>query len=213
MSTQCKPSHPTACLPLRFAQRVWHKDIDSGNRPSPPLPDKPLETAELAALVPQAGRRKISFRFERRNPKHWFAPIPDRCAMSRIALPIVLVAALTTVGCDGAPTNPVIVGPATDVGDGSGIRAEFSADPAGAGQRWTGHRVRIATMVTQVDPNEGEPYIMLTGPIMVPPAPAESAKFGQLMVGTTVTIEADVVAPAAGAPLMLSAATLVPPGQ
>jgi hypothetical protein len=102
--------------------------------------------------------------------------------------------------------------PAADAGDGSKVRADFRGDPAGAGARWAGRRVRVTAAVTQVDPNEGDPYVVLAGPIMVLPAPAGSAGFGRLQAGAVVTVEGTVVAPAGGAPLMLSAATLVPPG-
>jgi hypothetical protein len=131
---------------------------------------------------------------------------------------VVLLAGslLTLVGCGPAPPAPAAVpppGPATDVGDGSTVVAAFRADPVAAGREWIGKRVRLTTAVTQVDPNEGEPYLQLAGGrFLVVPAAVERGAFGRLAAGAVVTVEGTVAVPTTGVPpLTLTDAALVPP--
>jgi hypothetical protein len=93
------------------------------------------------------------------------------------------------------------------------VLAAFRADSVAAGQKWIGQRVQLTAAVTQVDPNEGEPYLQLAaGRFLVIPTKAESARFGRLKVGTIVTVTGVIDPPTTGVPpITLSGATLVTP--
>ena len=68
---------------------------------------------------------------------------------------------------------------------GQGQRQRPGDRPADRGPRQPREVVAPSgpAAVTQVDPNEGDPYVVVAGPIMVLPSPAESAKFGRLKAG------------------------------
>ena len=137
--------------------------------------------------------------------------------MSRPPVALLAGSLLALIGCGPAPPAPVAgppPGPAIDVGDGSMVLAAFRGDPVGAPREWVGKQVRLTATVTQVDPNEGEPYLQLAGGrFLVVPAAAERGAFGRLAAGTVVTVEGTVDVPTTGVPpLTLSGAALVPPG-
>ena len=135
--------------------------------------------------------------------------------MSRPTVALLAGPLLALIGCGPAPPAPVAgppPGPATDVGDGSEIVAAFRANSVVASREWIGKRVRLTATVTQVDPNEGEPYLQLAGGrFLAVPAAAERGAFGRLAAGTVVTVEGTVDVPTTGVPpLTLSGAALVP---
>jgi hypothetical protein len=137
--------------------------------------------------------------------------------MSRPPVALLAGSLLALIGCGPAPPAPAagpLPGPAIDVGDGAEFLAAFRANSVVASREWVGKRVRLTATVTQVDPNEGEPYLQLAGGrFLVVPATAERGAFGRLAAGAAVTVEGTVDVPTTGVPpLTLSGAALVPPG-
>jgi hypothetical protein len=133
--------------------------------------------------------------------------------MRPIAFGLVVLA---LAACDRTTHDPgPVAGPppeqAADVGDGAALVTSFRDDPVVAGQKWIGQRVRLTATVTQVDPNEGSPYLELGGGrFLVVPTQVESGRFGRLKAGAVVTVDGTIDRPTTGVPpLTLSEAVLV----